>query len=167
MAADGITLELETKRFQRWTGDLVRTMEKEQASRVLRAIALELLRRVMLRTPVDQGRARGGWGPGLEKLGGQVHGGMAAGRAKGHSEGSYTEQFRSAKPFVLIVNAVPYIVPLEFGWSRQAPHGMLRMEMLEIRLGNRLAKELREKLQDGIRKVNMKHLAGRGVRLGK
>lgn len=64
---------------------------------------------VVNRTPVDTGMARSGWR--LEIV--------------------------SEDPLVMrIVNAVPHTIYLEYGWSKQAPAGMLRVSLLE--LGDRL-----------------------------
>ncbi len=57
------------------------------------------------RTPVDTGMARSGW-----RL-----------------------EVASDNPLVMrIVNAVPYSLYLEYGWSKQAPAGMLRVSILEF-----------------------------------
>lgn len=76
---------------------------------LFRAEAGKLYTAVVNRTPVDTGHARSGW----------------------------AFEVVSEEPLHLrIVNRVPYIVYLEYGWSKQAPAGMLRVGMLEF--GDRL-----------------------------
>lgn len=58
------------------------------------------------RTPVDTGHARSGWQ--IENL----------------STSPNDRHFR-------ITNSVPYVAYLEYGWSRQAPAGMVRVSLLE------------------------------------
>lgn len=118
-----------TAAIQHWA----KTVAPEKVLLFQRAIALEMLRRVVIKTPVDTGRARGNW---------QVTIGEPA---AGHLEnlfdktGSTTIAKGSAviakiPPFaiVYITNNVPYILILEAGrvpgpparGSKQAEHGM-------------------------------------------
>jgi hypothetical protein len=97
--------------------------EKRLASR----IALDLLRRIVFRNPVDTGRSRGNWqtvvGQSNES---QVEGGapLATGAAV----------IASAPPYSLITifNNVEYIRKLEEGSSQQAPRGMVRVSVAEV-----------------------------------
>lgn len=80
---------------------------------IVRRVAVDLHGRITLRTPVDTGRARAGWGlgevpsvPGIQPI-------------TGHQP-------------VYITNNVPYIVYLEQGSSQQAPIGMVRVSLAEI-----------------------------------
>jgi len=91
-------------------------------------LALDLLRRIVFRTPVDTGRARGNWqtvvGSSNEST---VEGGgapLAGGAAV----------IAGAPPFsvITIFNNVKYIRKLEEGSSRQAPTGMVRVSVAEV-----------------------------------
>ena len=66
----------------------------------------ETFEQVQRRTPVDTGNARSGWT--IERL-----------------EGNGETVWR-------IANSVGYAVYLEYGWSKQAPAGMLRVSLLEL-----------------------------------
>lgn len=66
----------------------------------------ETFEQVQRRTPVDTGNARSGWT--IERI-----------------EGVGETVWR-------IANSVGYAVYLEFGWSKQAPAGMLRVSLLEL-----------------------------------
>ena len=94
-------------------------------------IAVDLLRRIVFRTPVDTGRARGNWqvsrGTGgdspvksFDKSGGATF-------SKGASAIS------GAKPFgiITIFNNVEYINLLEGGSSSQFPSGMVAVSLAE------------------------------------
>lgn len=82
-----------------------------------------------MKTPVDTGRARGNWHISI-----------------GHPEPSVSEtktqtplpsegeKLKSSKAgdTIYIQNNLPYIVGLEYGRSRQAPQGMVRLTMQEV-----------------------------------
>lgn len=80
------------------------TVEKAQES--WETLAIDTFNRIVVRTPVDTGRARAGWEIEKEVL----------------ADG--TIQFQ-------ITNGVHYIVFLEFGSSKQAPQGMVRKTLAE------------------------------------
>lgn len=86
--------------------DAVALMQAHRTEQIIDAFVTETLVTVRTRTPILKGVARAGWErfpPGLSDFG--------------------TEQ--------VISNDVPYIVKLEFGYSRQAPEGMARITAAE------------------------------------
>ena len=55
---------------------------------------------------------------------------------QGRSEGDFIDHTRGTmNKWVEIVNGVSYILFLEYGYSQQAPHGMVRLSMRELRRG--------------------------------
>jgi len=69
----------------------------------IHGIGIEVFRRVTLRTPVDTGKARAGW-------------------------------YYKAKPDQFTIrNNTNYIVYLEYGHSQQAPAGIVRITLKEIK----------------------------------
>ena len=70
------------------------------------ALVGETFEQIQRRTPVDTGNARSGWT--IERL-------------EGNGETVWK-----------ITNSVGYAVYLEYGWSKQAPAGMLRVSLLEL-----------------------------------
>lgn len=96
-------------------------------------IALDLLRRIVFRTPVDTGRARGNWqvnlGRALEQSLAQVDKNGVVSLAQGASVIS-----SATLPYGLITifNNVNYITFLEGGSSRQAPSGMVSLSIAEV-----------------------------------
>lgn len=96
-------------------------------------IALEGLKRVVNRTPVDTGRARGGWQVGRtdsDNDNGNIDGGGSSTVAAGLSiVNKITIPFGT----IVIFNNVEYIVFLEEGSSGQAPQGMVDVTILELK----------------------------------
>lgn len=89
-----------------------------------RAAILELFRLVVMGTPVDTGRARGNWqvtlnapaGATLERT--DPNGGIVLAEVMANMGGLLDVVYFS--------NNLPYIERLEYGWSQQAPEGMVR-----------------------------------------
>ena len=95
-------------------------------------IGLEALRRVVLKTPVDTGRARGNWqvsigDPALTML-------EDADRTGSDTIAIGTAQLENLKAYetIFLTNNVPYIIYLEEGSSKQAPAGMVKMTVDEL-----------------------------------
>jgi hypothetical protein len=109
-------------------------------------IAFDLLTKIVLRTPVGNptlwqrppppgyvgGRARANWQVSITEPG-------RSKPKKVDPAGSETitkglAQISNAQPFgvIWLYNNLPYIVPLEYGWSSQAPGGMVRLSLAEI-----------------------------------
>lgn len=100
---------------------------KANADQVLRKVSAEVLREVVLRSPVDTGAFRGAWvaaigevvtqpSPVLDKTGE-----LAISRAEA------VLRRASVGQVISIVNNLPYGPRLEYGWSQQAPQGMVRL----------------------------------------
>ncbi len=96
-------------------------------------LAFEAFRRVILRTPVDTGRARGNWQASI----GTPIGGILEITSKGFA-GAAAKQFakvKDLKPFnvIFLTNNLPYILVLEGGdHSDQAPQGMVSVTLQEL-----------------------------------
>lgn len=106
---------------------------REHLENVVRYIALTLDQKVVLRTPVDTGRARANWYPSIgqpsdevdetdfDKTGAQTIGEIAA--------VVVNAQLGSV---IWLTNNLPYIVRLEDGYSGQAPTGMVDVSLEEV-----------------------------------
>ena len=114
--------------------DLSRFAKKFDADikTVVRKISFEAFKRIILRTPVDIGRARANWG-------------IAAGRPvtmlidAGDKSGAATltttaegVQVWDCEGSIFMTNNLPYIGKLEYGSSTQAPQGMVRITLEEM-----------------------------------
>ena len=134
-----LTIDAETKQFQKWIGEYAEALPRDVQPTALRALALEFVGRVIVHTPVDTGRARSGWLAYAEHSGKQFDAGGSgtpkakAARVQGKSEGSFGEDFRGKDQYVEVINGVPYIVQLEFGSSEQGNRmGMVRVAFREM-----------------------------------
>lgn len=105
----------------------------ERATIIQKKVVLEALRRLVFRTPVKYGRARGNWQVTIaEPSEGQVEIMDSEGSAtisKGLSALTGLPDFQ----VVWISNNVDYIEFLEHGSSKQAPEGMLAITVEELR----------------------------------
>lgn len=156
MARDKLSIDIDAKAFKLWSADMVRGMSREGAEKALKGIALEFTTRVIQRNPVDTGRSRAAWTPLMDRLGvpSTALVGAGSGVAKGRREGSVAFDFNGPRQSITITNAVPYIVPLEFGSSDQAQAGMVRITMRELRAGSKFTEELRDNVEEQLEKAN-------------
>lgn len=117
-----------------FTLDLTRIANKYKARMdvVVQKVTLDLFGNVILKTPVDTGRARmnwivsvGGYGTntieGLDKTGSSSIS-MASAKVNGTTYGG----------IVYMVNNLPYSIRLEYGYSKQAPLGIVRTTITEF-----------------------------------
>jgi len=102
-------------------------------TRLVRAVALEATSRIVMKTPVDTGRARGNWN-------------VAKGTPdRSHDTNKFDKNGQATTSAALgsisaleagdvayITNSVPYVEGLENGRSRQAPMGMIRVTQAEL-----------------------------------
>jgi hypothetical protein len=131
---------------------------KGNADQVLRATVIGLLNNVVVRSPVGNpdlwesgkgppgyvgGRFRGSWQVTVgAPADGQVSDIDPAGSAT-IIKAQATINGVSCGPPVYIVNNLPYAIPLEYGHSKQAPLGMVRLATKEFqRIVNEAARSL-------------------------
>jgi hypothetical protein len=93
---------------------------------VKRKVALDLFTKITQRTPVDTGTLRNNWAAG--------DGGLPSPPNKGGGGDSSLGNFDVGenKEVTYIVNNLPYVLKMEFGGSRQAPSGMVRISVAEV-----------------------------------
>lgn len=111
---------------------------------VIRKVGLDMTSRIVLRTPVDTGRARANWQCAI--------GAPASGlldvtdKTGGSTIAAASQKLASFKagPSIWITNGLPYIGRLEDGYSGQAPSGMVALTVREFQgLVSRAAGEVR------------------------
>ncbi len=121
-----------------FTIDLKNFAEKatKKPGLVMKDVAFDVYIRVAYRTPVDTGRARGGWQMSASGVSGSQTGAMDP-----TPTGTPNPGWAGADPSVLgdnpqgafIFNNVVYIIPLEYGHSQEkAPNGMVRITVAEF-----------------------------------
>lgn len=96
-------------------------------------IVLEALRQIVLRTPVDTGRARGNWQTTIvQPAGGQLD---AVDKQGDETITKGLAAIATLLPYqvVYIANNLEYIEFLEDGSSKQTPEGMVKMTVEELR----------------------------------
>lgn len=130
----------------------VKDLPIEQGQQLVRKVSLEVLRRVVLKTPVDTGRARGSWQttvnrPPIEekevasytKQTGETVSGYTRGKRGTDKTGSRVinqgllvlTNYRLGQT-VFISSNLSYIEALEHGHSKQAPAGMVAVTLAEL-----------------------------------
>lgn len=124
---------------QRFKLDMARFGAKAAAKPniVVRKVALDLLRGIVLDTPVDTGRARANWqasvgSPIISQV--DYAGGPGGAAYAALAEGARTIQAAGQGDdpqdvVIFLSNNVPYIDALEHGHSAQAPAGMVRRNL--------------------------------------
>lgn len=142
-------------------------MDTEQEAKFVRAMALTFIGAVIPRTPVDTGRARGGWTAmrGSVTATQGAYGQLGPGAVQGRRESSFT--FKSGPrtgTYAEIFNGVPYITYLELGSSQQAPSGFVRLTLRE--LSGEMAREGERRTEAALRLANIKSRAQIGLRQG-
>lgn len=104
---------------------LGKAMGIDSANEVAVILGLQIQKGISMKTPVDTGRARANWF-------------MAEGAPETSTTDAKTPKTYDRADFqgngvpIFITNSLPYIVPLEYGHSKQAPAGMVRVTLAEI-----------------------------------
>lgn len=91
--------------------------------KVFRGAVLQMSNAIIIKTPVDEGRARGNWQASIGKpKTGEID---REGESGAMSEAASIAQTVQIGQVFYLSNNLPYIQPLEEGSSTQAPAGML------------------------------------------
>ena len=118
-----------------FTVDLTRFIEKAKgnADKVVRETTIMLAQSVVVKTPVDTGRARGNWVFGVGSPDASTTENTDKSGAKTISKMIGQIGRTGAGGVTYITNNLPYIKRLESGrWSGQAPNGMVRLTVREF-----------------------------------
>lgn len=104
----------------------------ERANVAHRKILFGILSNVVVASPVDTGRFRGNWQVGLATR--PVGAIDVESKDSGNVISRELPKITSAQlgGQVFITNHLPYSLNLEFGWSRQAPQGMVRLTFANL-----------------------------------
>ena len=114
----------------------------EHANTIKIRTALDLMNRIVLKTPVDTGRARGNWQLTQRSPAEDMVPATSAKVSSSETPPSAilmeAEQTASGSQLgddIWISNNLPYIEALEEGHSQQAPHGMVALSLAEAEQG--------------------------------
>lgn len=137
------------KQFNKEILTFARSLTPNQLRLFYSKLALDMLRGVVMRTPVDTGRARGNWQVSLDQpVDGELEGVDQSGsrtiengakviQGAGQQRNAAGQFLSSVDPsafrVIWISNNVAYIQLLESGSSKQAPSGMVRRTIEELR----------------------------------
>lgn len=105
---------------------------KGNADLVVRKVALEMFSRVITKSPVDTGRFRGNWQVAIGSIpGGTLVLDDKAGTATIARVTAVALGLKAGE-VIYLVNNLAYALPLEYGHSKQAPSGMVRLTIAEF-----------------------------------
>ena len=122
--------------------DAAMTALPEHANTIKIRTALDLMNRIVLKTPVDTGRARGNWqltqrSP-AEDMVPETSAKVSSSETPPSAILMEAEQTASGSQLgddIWSSNNLPYIEALEEGHSQQAPHGMVALSLAEAEQG--------------------------------
>lgn len=97
----------------------------------VRNVAIEAAERIVDRTPILNGEARGGWKAGINSFVPTPTGRLD--KTGAETLGTIRADLANAKAgdVIFITNHEPHIIPLEHGLSTQAPNGMVALTVVE------------------------------------
>lgn len=104
----------------------------EQVVVIQKKLVLDLLTRLVKKTPVDTGRARGNWQVSITEFPDTFV--EVTDKDGGSTIDEGLAELTNLQPYALvyITNNVPYILYLEGGHSGQAPEGMVAVSLSEL-----------------------------------
>ena len=132
-----ITIEVDARRARELLVDLRRRRVPRWRRRLTEHVAREVLRRTILKNPVETGRARSAWASSLEQLGGVPPAGWQGGGAdrgaiaEGGGAQSATTVDSAETTEIAAVNGVEYIAYLEYGTRRMPAFQMAHRSLAE------------------------------------
>lgn len=104
----------------------------KNADLVVRKVGIDMTSRIVIRTPVDTGRARANWNTTIGSANYAVSESFdKAGASTIAKAAARLSGFRCG-PSIWISNGLPYIGELEKGSSKQAPAGMVAITVAEF-----------------------------------
>lgn len=147
-AAVNLRLAQSAAKFNKEVAEFAKTLVPQQLQLLHKKVALEGLKRIVLKTAVDTGRARGNWQTTVDTAppDKEVKKAFPAKSDKKAKDANGTQvatdvinkgsaEIAKVQPFstTYITNNVPYIIWLEDGSSKQAPNGMVKLTIEELR----------------------------------
>ena len=112
-------------------GDQLRGFSRSTGIRfdkIVRKVCLDLTRDIVLLTPVDTGMAKSNWFLGTTRVGSIETSASKNGAPSLRRASDFASTLQAGGVFY-IVNNLPYIMALEYGYSNQAPAGMARISV--------------------------------------
>lgn len=105
---------------------------KKNPETVMRSVSLKLFSAIIKASPVDTGRFRGNWQTtGVTPATGLIAGVDPTGNKAVNSAATFITNAPGWDTFTL-TNNLPYAERLEYGWSKQAPTGVVRVNVVRF-----------------------------------
>jgi hypothetical protein len=98
---------------------------------VLRKVALEMFTRVVIKSPVDEGRFKSSWLVAINSVPQGVPGTIDKTGAPSFERIQATVPLTKVGDTITMVSNLPYSQKLEYGHSSQAPSGVIRVTIME------------------------------------
>ena len=118
------SFELQMKEFE--------SMTTEKSELLFKKVCFDLSNSIIMDTSVLSGRARGNWQPDINSIQNDVlEIEDKSGNATVAKVASQTNNLKIGQYFTL-TNNLPYILRLEYGWSKKSPNGMLGINVMRF-----------------------------------
>ena len=121
--------------MSKFTLDIAKFVKKAKINQEVaaRKITFELFSRVIMKSPVDTGRFRGNWFTQIGSVSSSVNHKLLdkSGGAALNQAGAVSAKIK-AGDVVYMANNLPYAGRLEYGYSQQAPAGMVRVSIKQV-----------------------------------
>lgn len=118
------SFELQLKEFE--------NMTTEKSELLFKKVCFDLSNSIIMDTAVDKGTARGNWQPDINSIQNDVlEIEDKSGNATVAKVASQTNNLKLGQYFTL-TNNLPYILRLEYGWSKKSPQGMLGINVMRF-----------------------------------
>lgn len=120
-----MSFALQLNKFAEFAGD--------RCDLVVQKTVLSVFSNVLLKSPVDTGRFRANWNVSASTPDNSTSVSTDKQGLATVSKAAIKINSYKAGPTIYITNALPYAQRLEYGWSKQAPSGMVRITLTEFR----------------------------------
>ena len=118
------SFELQMKEFENMTA--------EKSELLFKKVCFDLSNSIIMDTAVDKGTARGNWQPDINSIQNDVlEIEDKSGNATVAKVANQTNNLKLGQYFTL-TNNLPYILRLEYGWSKKSPQGMIGINIMRF-----------------------------------
>ena len=118
------------KDFNKQLKRFIKNSDKK-GTKAIRGVGLKALSLLVYKSPVDEGVFRANWNAGINKLDESYN--LEYTNAQGaKSKGEGRIGSVDSGDEINLSNALPYAMRLEYGYSSQAPEGMVRTTLTEL-----------------------------------
>lgn len=120
-----------TKSFKLQMKDF-ENMTTEKSELLFKKVCFDLSNSIIMDTAVDKGTARGNWQPDINSIQNDIlEIEDKSGNATVAKVASQTNNLKLGQYFTL-TNNLPYILRLEYGWSKKSPQGMIGINVMRF-----------------------------------